>query len=56
MSEDFFANTLVVSLTVVFFKNSVLFVFIGMNTDRLLSVNTSLSKFLGLALPNSSTL
>ena len=35
MSEEFFANTLVVSLTVVFLKNPVLFCFIGSNTDRL---------------------
>ena len=55
-SEDFFANTLVVSLTVVFLKNPVLFYLIGSNTDRLLSINTSLTKFLRLALPNSSTL
>ena len=56
MSEDFFANTLVVSLTVVFLKKPVLFYLIGSNTDRLLSINTSLTKFLRLALPNSSTL
>ena len=56
MSEKFFANTLVVSLTVVFLKNPVLFCFIGSNTDRLLSINTPLTKFLRLALPNSPTL
>ena len=35
MSEDFFANTLVISLTVVFLKNPVFcFIIIGSNTDR----------------------
>ena len=56
MSEDFFANTLVVSLTVVFLTKPVLFRFIRSNTDRLSAINTSLTKFLRLVLPNSSTL
>ena len=55
ISEEFFAKTLVVFLTVVLLKNPVLFCFIGSNTDRLLSINTSLTKFLRLALPNSLT-
>ena len=48
ISEDIFANTLVVSLTVVFLKNHVLFCFIGSND--------SLTNFLGLTLPNFTTL
>ena len=52
MSEDFFANTLVLGSIL---DNCLLDNKLS-NTDRLLSINTSLMKFLRLALPNSSTL